>query len=494
MNPSLARPVFLLILVAVSGLLPTATLDSQNLIPSLEEVLGPPPKPEVNSTTNKANVFYALAREEPDPEIKEILRKLKLGYDLFPEEQFLFDQYAEHHSISGKNPLIRAIAPEVLTWVEQSVKTPSGARLPFIYCFPRAAGPFPVALVLDPEIGPQMEVGEVEYAQIERLIPVEGELPFDESYRGRYITHNPIANQLISSGVVVVIPVLKNLEHLSGLPLRDWQAVMDFILSIRVVDAESVFLVSTKEFAGTAFRLAGHYEWRGLLVEEPESGIFGASLPASTQDAVAMTELRKKYQAVTGAIKCPVLIMRNKRNPIHRINDFILIQSFLNEGRKLYLSITDRPLRTLEPVAAGEAGERPGLTAPQEYAYDIEATQKLGNRILHFIQQIGASPLRRLPQKRQITRITTRTQSTLNEIERIEERIAGRLQESQGFNSTEEQGFEDNLTGDGAFRSLRLGIFRQRRIDSEFGYQGIKRSDSSRDRIISSSFSLLSRE
>ena len=456
LNSSLARPVFQLILVAVSGLLPTATLDSQNLIPSLEDVIGPPPEPKVNSMTKKANVFYALAREEPDPEIEEIIRKLKLGYDLFPEEQFLFDQYAEHHSISGKNPLIRAIAPEVLTWVEQSIKTPSGARLPFIYCFPRAAGPFPVALVLDPEIGPQMEVGEEEYTQIERLIPAEGELPFDESFRGRYITHNPIGNQLISSGVVVVIPVLKNLEHLNGLPMRDWQAVMKFIQSIRVVDDESVFLVSTKEFAGTAFQLASHYEWAGLLVEEPESGIFGASLPASTQDAVAMTELRKKYQAVTAAIECPVLIMRNKLNPIHRINDFILIQSFLDEGRKLYLSITDRPLRTLEPVTEGEAGERPGLTAPQEYAYDIEATKKLGNRVLHFIQQIGASPLRRLPQRSQITRMTTRIQSALNEIERIEARMAERLQEPQVFNSTEEQGLDDNLTGDGAFRGLDL--------------------------------------
>ena len=456
LNSSLELPVIPLILVVVFGLLPTATLDSQNLIPSLEEVLGPPPEPEVKSTTNKANVFYALAKEEPDPEIMEIIRKLKLGYDLFPEEQFLFEQYAEHHSIIGKNPLIRAIAPEVLTWVEQRVKTPSGARLPFIYCFPRAAGPFPVALVLDPEIGPQMEVGEEEYAQILRLIPAERELPFDESYRGRYITHNPIGNQLISSGVGVVIPVLNTLEHLNGLPLRDWQAVIEFIQSIRVVDAESVFLISTKEFAGTAFRLASHYEWTGLLVEEPESGIFGASLPASTQDAVAMTELRKKYHAVTGAIECPVLIMRNKRNPIHRINDFVLIQSFVNDGRKLYLSITDRPLRTLEPVAAGEAGERPGLTAPQAYAYDVGATQKLGHRILHFIQQVGASPLRRLPQRSQITRMTTRVQGALNEIERIEARMAERLQEQQVFNSTEEQGLDDNLTGDSAFRGLDL--------------------------------------
>ena len=270
-----------------------ANLDSRNLILSLEEVLGPPPQPEENAIIKKGNVFYTLVRETPDPEIREIIRNLKLGFDLSPEEQFLFDEYVEHHSISGKNPLIRSIAPEVLTWVERSVKAPSGARLTFIHCYPRAAGPFPVALVLDPEIGLQMEVGEEAYREITHLIPTERELPFDESYRGRYITHNPIGNQLISSGVAVVIPILKTLENLNDIPLRDWQAVMEFIRSVKVVDAESVFLVSTKEYAGTAFRLGSQLELGGLLVEEPESGLFGASLPATTQDAVAMTELRK---------------------------------------------------------------------------------------------------------------------------------------------------------------------------------------------------------
>ena len=454
LDSSLARIVFHLIPVAIFGLLPMANLDSRNLIPSLEEVLGPPPQPEENAIIEKGNVFYALGRETPDPEIREIIRKLKLGFALSPEEQLLFDEFVQHHRISGKNPLIRSIAPEVLTWVERSVKAPSGERLTFIHCYPRAAGPFPVALVLDPEIGLQMEVGKEAYREFTRLIPTERELPFDESFRGRYITHNPIGNQLISSGVAVVIPILKTLENLNGIPLRDWQAVMEFIRSVRVVDADSVFLVSTKEYVGTAFRLASRLEWGGLLVEEPESGIFGASLPATTQDAVAMTELRKKYEAVTGAIECPILIMRNKQNPILRINDFALVNPFVNDGKKLYLSITDRPLRTLEPITRDEARERPDITAPREYAYDVESMQRLVNRILHFIQHNGASPLRRLPQRSQIPRIANRTQNVLHELERIEDRMAGRLQDPQTFNSTEELEFNDNIPGDGAFRGF----------------------------------------
>ncbi len=453
---SSARPVLHLIVVAILSLLPMANLDSRDLIRSLEEVLGPPTQPDEKSTARKANAFYTLDREKPDPEIQEIIRKLKLGYALSTEDQFLFDRYVERHRISGKNPLIQPIAPEALTWVERTVKTPSGARLTFIYCFPRAPGPFPVALVLDPEIGLQMEVGEEEYSEIVRLIPpTREELPFDESYRGRYITHNPIGNQLISSGVVVVIPIEKTLENLNAIPSRDWPAVLKFIRSIKVVDTESVFLVSTMVYAGTAFRIASHPELNGLLVEEPESGIFDASLPATTQDAVAMTELRKKYQTVIGAIDCPILIMRNKQNPIHRINDFALLGPLVDNRKKLYLSITDRPLRTLEPIAPGDARETPAIAAPQGYAYDVEAMQKLVNRFLYFIQNNGASPLRRLPQRSQTPWMANRAQSALNELERIENLMAERMQASQTFNPTEEeQEFDDNLAADSPFRGF----------------------------------------
>ena len=443
-------------MVAILSWLPMANLDSRDLIRSLEEVLGPPPQPDEKSTTDKANAFYSLDREIPDPEIREIIRKLKLGFALSPEDRFLFDRYVERHRISGKKPLIQPIAPEVLTWVERTVKTPSGARLTFIYCFPRASGPFPVALVLDPEIGLQMEVGEEEYSEIVRLIPpTREELPFDESFRGRYITHNPIGNQLISSGVVVVIPIEKTLENLNAIPLQDWPAVMEFIRSITVVDTESVFLVSTKKYVGTAFQWASHSDWNGLLVEEPESGIFGATLPATTQDAVAMTELRKKYQSVIGAIDCPILIMRNKQNPIHRINDFALLGPLVDNRKQLYLSITDRPLRTLEPIAPVNEEETPAPNLPQAYAYDVEAMQKLVNRLLYFIQHNGASPLRRLPQRSQTPWMANRTQSALNELERIENLMAERLESSQTFNSTEEeQEFDDNLAGDSPFRGF----------------------------------------
>ena len=261
-----------------------------------------------------------------------------------------------------------------------------------------------------------------EFSQIARLIPVTSELPFDEPYRGRYITHNPIGNQLISSGVVLVIPILNSLENLNSIPLQDWKAVMDSILSHGFVDSNSVFLVSTKEFAGPAFRLANQLEWEGLLLEEPEMAILGASLPDSSHDAVAMTELINAYRPVTGSIECPVLILRNEQNPIRKINDHALLNPMIKGGKKLYLSITSRPFRTLQTI--GEDGERSPNFTSQQYAYDVEAVKQLEPRILHFIQRHGASPLRRLPQRSQNPWTPSRTQSLLSEIERIQQRGA----------------------------------------------------------------------
>ena len=417
-----------------------ANLNSRDLIRSLEEVLGPPPGPEEKSTLKKPEVFYSLGLGKQDPRLRNLRRMLQRGSapqdddDFNPEEGSQDYLNIQPLNMSENKSLITKVDPEVLLWVEARIKTPSGARLPFIYCYANAEGPFPVALVIDPEIAMQFEVGEEEYSQTIRGIPAQMELPYDEPFRGRYITHNPIGNQLMAHGVAVVIPILNTLENLNSIPIEDWQAVLDYILSIRDMDAESVFLVSTREYADTAFRLAGQLDLEGFLVEEPESGIFGASLPATAQDAVAMTELIKKYQSVTASIDCPILIMRQKQNPILGINESALLNPLMKSGKELYLSITDRPLRTLEPVTAVNEGETPVPNLPQQYAYDVEAMQKLVNRLLHFVQHNGASPLRLLPQRRTNPRTANRSQNARNELERIEGRMTGYTQDPEGSN------------------------------------------------------------
>ena len=111
-------------LVAVVCLMPIANLDSRNLILSLEEVLGPPP--QQNASADRPKVYYSLGQEEPDPLIEEIIRKLKMGYDLLPDEQLLFDQYSQRLGVGENNAVLQPIAPEALNWVEQYVRTPSG--------------------------------------------------------------------------------------------------------------------------------------------------------------------------------------------------------------------------------------------------------------------------------------------------------------------------------------------------------------------------------
>ena len=440
-----------MILLGILSLFPIIGLKAGDLIPSLEDVIGKPPVRESMFNKKEPPVFYTLGLEEPDPEMKEMIQKQRQGFILSPEEQELMNLYFQHGSISGNNPLIRKVSPTALTWSERRIKTPSGTRLPFIYCHPRDKGPFPVALVLDPEVGMQMEVGKEEYSQVTRLIPAERELPYDDSFRGRYITHNPIGNRLMSHGVAVVIPILETLENLDSIPVEDWKAVMDYLLSNKVMDEESVFLVSTKEYAATALRLGSQMELEGLIVEEPESGIFGTTLPSSFEDAVAMTELIKQYESVTQSIDFPILILRNKLNPVLRINDAALLNPLIYNGKQLFLSMTDRPLRTLEPVTPVQEEDTSDPDAAEHYAYDVEAMEALSNRILHFVQQNGASPLRLLAERSQTPRLANRSQSALNELERIEGRLAGWMNDPSSSNLNGDLNFDGSVSGDSAF-------------------------------------------
>ncbi|MDG2167012.1 MAG: hypothetical protein P8L44_03700 [Opitutales bacterium] len=83
---------------------------------------------------------------------------------------------------------------------------------------PKADGPFATALVLDPEITQQKIAGTEQHGQIIRRMPIEAEAPWPEPFRGRYITNNPIGNQLMSHAVSVIIPIndaLENAEEIS---------------------------------------------------------------------------------------------------------------------------------------------------------------------------------------------------------------------------------------------------------------------------------------
>lgn len=450
-NVMIHRFIFLIVGITVVSAGPGAELHAaDDLILSLEEVIGTPPEKTKEQKRKNQQLFYTLDSAEEDPEMEDLIRNQQMGFVLTAEEQVLLNEYQMGGRISGANPLIRRIYPPVLSWVETRVKVASGDRYSFINCYPHASGPFPVALVLDPEIGPQFEAGTEEYNQVVRRMPIEAELPYNEAFRGRYITNNPIGNQLISHAISVIIPIRESLENANALSTEDWKSVLDYYISKKYLDSNSLFLVATKEFADLAIRLASAYPFAGLIMEEPETGLFNITLPTNTEDSMKMASIRETYISNLNSLQCPLMLLRNKENPVFKINDSVLLQPLIEMNKQLFLSLTDNPLRTLEKVEEAEADVKESEESGKRFAYDYDAVEKLSNRMLYFIQKNGEMALYLLPEESTEPRMRNRSGSALAELERIEGRLQGYLQDSQNFDLNGDLSNDGSVSG-GAF-------------------------------------------
>ncbi|MCB1121318.1 MAG: hypothetical protein KJT03_07200 [Verrucomicrobiae bacterium] len=439
------------------------SVEREPLILTLEDAIGPPPEKEEVLVNIKRETFYTLSNAEKDPEIEELIEKERMGFFLTEEEQLLVREYRMGGRVSGGNTLMRKVYPPVLNWTESSLRLSSGKRYPFIICVPNANDLFPVALVLDPEIEDQLEAGNEEFSQVVRRMNIEAELPYDEAFRGRYITNSFLGNQLISHAVSVIIPIRDTLTDANTLTAEDWKTVLDYFLKRSNLDRESLFVLTTKEYADAAIRIGTHYPLSGLMMEEPETGLFGTVLPTNTEDSMRMASLLETYKQNLDHLTAPLLVLRNKTNTLLDVSDMLFLQPLVDWGRPLYLSMTDLPLRKLEEPDASDPENK---ITTRRFAYDFRTAEKVSNRILHFIQSNGKQPLRLLPEESQEPRMRNRTASALAELERIEGRLQGFVQDPENFNFDSGSNFDGSPSGGGFGDFEELGDLSQDSGDS----------------------------
>jgi hypothetical protein len=384
------------------------TLDArENLILSLKEVLGEPPAKSTMLKIKPRETFYSVIKSADNPEMEKLLQKQQMGMFLTEDEQVLMAEYTLGGNVSGSNTVMRRIYPPVLSWSETNIKTTSGNRYPFIYCTPNAAGPFPAGLVLDPEIAQQLVVGKEEYNKVVRRMPVEADPPWEEPYRGRYITHSPLGNQLMCHGVSVIIPIQDALEKANEISLEDWKSVIEYYAGKKQLDPQSLFLVAT---------------FIGLIFEEPEEGIFETQFPQDEGDAVKMLALQDIYEASLKDLECPTLIFRHKQNPALHMNDALILKPLMGWKRPMFMSLTDYPIRTLgHPEKEEEEAEH--KEPDPRFCYDADSVKKITQRMLYFIQQNGKSQLNLLPEESMEPRSRNQSDSLLKQFDQMTKRL-----------------------------------------------------------------------
>lgn len=398
---------------------------TRKLILDLKDVIGELPTEEARTALLKPEMFHTLGNSTVDPKIEELWQQKKMGYSLTAEDQEYFNYYLQQgNTPGGSNRFIKHIYPDALNWNELAIRSHSGQRYSFIYCYPNARGEFPIALILDPEIADQEKVGRSDYGNVLVRLSPEQDPPFDHSYRGRYITHNPIGNQLMAHGIGIIIPIGITLENLDTLTSEDWRKAMDDLTDNQYLDAESLFLVSTKEYANTAIRVASNYPFKGLILEEPETPLFGNSMPGNTDDSMAMAALQKSYQAELEALTCPILILRNKKSSLLTLNDAVLLRPLIEWGRPVFLTMFNYPIRIPEP-----AKEEKGTKIPGQFAYFASTMEKLPTRLLYFVQSHGNSALHQLPETSEMTRINQRGSSQATNMMNIFDEQTRRLRQ-----------------------------------------------------------------
>ena len=399
----------------------------EDLIPSLKEVLGEPPAQSANFKIKPRETFFSVVKSDENSELRQLIQNQQHGIEMSEEEQGLLTDYLMGGNVSGSNSVMRRIYPPVLNWLESNIQVSSGISHSFIYCTPNANGPFPTVLLLDPEIAQQFEAGQEEYNRVVRSMPVGAGLPWEEPYRGRYITHSPLGNQLMSHAVSVIIPISKSLETADDISIEDWKSVLDFYTNRLELDTKSLFLVATKEFAGLAIRLASSYPFIGLMLEEPEEGIFETRFPQDHVDAVQMIALQETYEASLKDLECPTLIIRHKQNPALNMNDALILKPLLSLKRPLFMSMTDYPFRSLGIQENGDSEASKNKDPDPRFSYDAESVKRITLRMLNFIETEGEAPLYLLPETSSDAKSIDQTVRNMDLRARMAERFNKRL-------------------------------------------------------------------
>lgn len=435
--------IYTSILLLLAANLPNHIHARDDLILSLDEVIGKPPERPVGFNLKQRDTFYSITQWSEDDKMKELIDTQERGIVLTDEQQEILRERRMGVNAAGTSGVIRRIYPPVLSWVESNVKATSGKRYAFISCIPRADGPFATALILDPEIAQQKEAGTVQLNQIVRRMPIEAEAPWPEPFRGRYVTNNPIGNQLISHAVSIIIPINETLEKAEEIPMEDWKSILDHYTRDKDMDANSLFLVATKEYASLALRLAASYPFIGLMLEEPEQGIFGQALPADTSDAVTMTAIQDQYLKELEALSCKILYFRHRNNSRIPMNDMLILKPLIERKHPLFLGLTEFPFRRISQEDVEKAVPEP------RFVYDTEATQKITQRMLYFIQQEGERPLMLLPEESTEPRSSNRASELLNQFDYMTKRLEDLTSEYVDNANTEVQDTIETDAGNG---------------------------------------------
>ena len=258
--------------------------------------------------------------------------------------------------------LYRPVFEDAVYFFDEQIRTDRMGWITALCISPEEAKVSPAVVLLD---------GEFPFVRIPPNRPDELDLT---EWEGRYLMRTPLAGYLLGAGYSVIIPEEKTLRRYRRIPSRDWANLLGKFKKLKWIDENSFFMVSTREFAELAFKLAGETEFTGVVVEEPSHMIFGnveeQSQPVSTgrrapaplliaqappegtppQLEGFTPEIARRYVGYLDRIQSPILMIMAKNSIYADFNSQTLLRVLSAVESDFRVIMLDEPARSRRPM------------------------------------------------------------------------------------------------------------------------------------------------
>ncbi len=210
--------------------------------------------------------------------------------------------------------------------------------------------------------------------------------------KSSYLWNSPFGSNLLAHGFLVAYLVTDDLATLRKAKIVDWLDTFDLVRELNSVDQESLFLLSTKEYANLSLYLAARYPFTGFVLEEPQYMLFSRKAYSDiVERSHRMSEAEiwrrtdptreEKYRSILRDITSPILLIRAEETPAYTFNDKTLIPKLLESNAYFETILLDRQARWITTFG-GETGV---MNIIPEIKYDVRSLSTwLEEMIIYF--------------------------------------------------------------------------------------------------------------
>ena len=268
-----------------------------------------------------------------------------------------YPQYDNQDTASERHPFRRRIMREDITIRIKNLRLDSGEKIQLVYGAPKKAKLCPTVFVLDVEsnsIANRSGIG----------FPGMSKRAKDELKRAGYLLKSPFGSNLLGNGFAVAYIVGDDLQSIRSARTNDWLGIFERVRGLKQVDPNSLFLLSTREYANLSVYLASKYTFSGFILEEPSYLLFSRqtyenvierSDDLSPEEIWSRTDPSKarRYVEIFSQIHCPIMLIRNEQSDAYAFNDKTLIPKMYEANAYVEQVKIDGPVRNLTTFGSG---------------------------------------------------------------------------------------------------------------------------------------------